>query len=89
MLPDPFFVFGFMTIALPPAHPPCGRLRPAAVPFGHLTDAYGSECRLSASPSARRDVASTTPTKAVDKTVTARRNQTERVQGSIQLLSDA
>src|SRR5947209_3004667 len=87
MLGPPLDPFGLITIACP-TQPPCGRLRPLATPCGHLMDAKGTLWRLRALPSARSEVASTTATKAVETPVTARRNHADRVQGSIQLLSE-
>ena len=86
MLPPPDFVFGLITIALPPRQPPCGRLRPVALPSAHLIEACGAAWRFSALPSARSEVASTTATKTVENPVTARRNHLVRVQGSIGVL---
>src|SRR6059058_6000774 len=87
MLGPPLAPFGLMTIAWP-TQPPWGRLRPLATPCGHLIDAKGTLWRLRALPSASSEVASTTMTKAVDRPVTARRNQADRVQGSIRVLSE-
>src|ERR671931_353654 len=86
MVAPPFDPRSLITIACP-AQPPCGLLRPLAVPPGQRTDAYSTLWRFNALPSARRDVESTTSTKSVDTPKTERRNQADRVHGSIWVLS--